>query len=124
MDLFTVAVEVANPAGGEFVSLDALAGPGAHFTVLPASLLEGLGVVPDEEVEFTLPDGSQRTWGVGQARFRIGDRERMATVAFGDEGRSVLGTVALSEFALKPDAAKRQLAPLELFLVGNRIQGR
>ena len=38
MDVFTVVVEVANPAGGEFVSLDALAGPDAHFTVLPASL--------------------------------------------------------------------------------------
>ena len=36
----------------------------------------------------------------------------------------MLGTVALSEFALKPDAENRQLAPLELFLVGNRIQGR
>ncbi len=40
-----------------FEALDALADTGASYTVIPASLLRGLGIAPQERIEFELADG-------------------------------------------------------------------
>ena len=49
---------------------------GATFSVLPASLLEGMGISPDSEDEFTLANNEPKTYRVGEARFSVGDKER------------------------------------------------
>ncbi len=44
--------------------------------MLPASFLAKLGIAPDSEDEFTLADNEPKKYGVGEARFGVGDMER------------------------------------------------
>ena len=124
MGLFKVTVGVANPAEAQFTSVEAVVDTGAVYSVLPAALLETLGVSPTETQEFTLGDRSIKTWGVGEARFRIDDRERTTPVIFGEEGVFLLGAVTLEAFALIPDTTHKKLVrPPELLLAGVRGRG-
>ena len=45
MDAFTVQLEVADPQGRQYEAVEVMVDSGATYTVLPASLLERLGVV-------------------------------------------------------------------------------
>ena len=55
--------------------------------------------------------------GVGEARFKIGDRERISQVVFGPEGRFLLGAVTLQSFGLIADTTHHRLIPaMELTL--------
>ena len=124
MGVFKATIEIANPGEGDFTSAEALVDTGAVYSVFPASLLEGLGIAPSEEMEFTLADGSIATMGVGVAAFRYDGRERPSTVAFGDEGIFLLGTVTLQELVLIPDTTNERLIhSRELHLVGIRAPG-
>ncbi len=122
MDLFSVAVEVANPEGGEFAPVELLVDTGAYYTFLPRSLLEALGVPTMREQSFRLADGSSRTWSVGEVRFRIEGDEFTSPVVFGDEGVFLLGAVTLEIFALIPDTTHKKLVPPpEVLAVGARL---
>ncbi len=81
---------------------------GVTFSVLPASFLADLGLSPTEEQQFTLPDGSTREYGVGEARFRIAEVELTTPVVFGEERAFRLGRVTLAVFALVPDTTHQR----------------
>ena len=48
MGTFAVTLGVADPQGRRYEEVEAMADSGAAYTVLPASILEGLGVEPYE----------------------------------------------------------------------------
>ena len=121
MGLFRARVEVANPAGGPFRTIEPVVDTGAVYSMLPASLLESLGLSPDEPQTFILADGNTREYGLGEARFRIEGRERTTPVIFGPESVFLLGAVSLEVFGLIADTTQRRLIPSpELLLVGIR----
>ena len=111
-------VEVSNLNGAEFQSMEALVDTGAVYSMLPDSLLrDKLSLTPMEEASFTLADGSTKILGVGEARFKIGDRERISQVVFGPEGGFLLGAVTLQSFGLIADTTNHRLIPaMELTL--------
>ncbi|MDE2899490.1 MAG: aspartyl protease family protein [Chloroflexota bacterium] len=117
MDLFTVPVEIANPQGGPAASIEPVVDTGAGFSVMPASLLERLGVEPVEQEEFMLASGEVRVYAVGEARFKIDGRERTTPVVFGDDGVFLLGAVTLQNFGLVADTTEHRLVPARLLLV-------
>ena len=118
MGMFTVPVEIANPRGGPAASIEPVVDTGAGFSVVPAALLERLGVQPVEQEEFRLADGEVRVYPVGEARFRIDGRERTTPVVFGDDGVFLLGAVTLQIFGLVADTTAHRLVPARLLLVG------
>jgi len=110
MGTFRVSVEIGDPEGQKFEPVEALVDTGASHTVLPASVLRRLGVVPDERAAFRLADSRTVEYEVGQTWIRIDGRRRMTVVVFGDEGiEPLLGAVTLEEFRLAADPVQRRL---------------
>ncbi len=95
--------------------LEFLVDSGAIYTVIPKDILHRLGISPHSERTFTLADGRQVTWGVGNAVFAIGSRQGASTVVFGeDPARALLGAVTLEELGLGLDPLRRELIPIPL----------
>lgn len=57
MGNFSHRVEVSGMDGQRFEAVEALVDTGSSYTVIPASLLRGLGIAPQERIEFELSDG-------------------------------------------------------------------
>ena len=80
--------------------------------MIPASLMEeALQIEPAREIEFTLANGVKQSYGVGEARIRIGDTERTCQVIFGPEGRYLLGATTLQNFELIAETTRHRLIP-------------
>ena len=119
MGTFQVEVGVGNPVGGDLRVVSALVDTGATHSMMPASLLGGLSMVPSRRRRFRLADGSGPEYGVGAARVRIDDREEVCPVIFGPEGQYLLGatTLEIFELTVDPTAPNPHLAPAgELYL--------
>lgn len=112
MGSFRVTVEIGNPRGGRFESVDALVDTGASYIWLPSSLLSSLGIEAEEERDFILADGRQVQYAIGTALVRLDGRTRPTPVVFGDEDTDpLLGVVTLEEFGLGVDALNERLIP-------------
>jgi predicted aspartyl protease len=112
MGIFHARIGVANPDIGEFQWVDALVDTGANYSMFPESLLDQLlNLSPIDSATFRLADGRVQTYQLGQANFRIGDRERISPVVFGPEDRYLLGAVSLQSFGLIADTTNHQLVP-------------
>ena len=114
MGIFTTRIGVANPQSEEYQWewVEAWVDTGASHSMLPASLLEQvLELAPDEEAVFELGDGREERYGIGQARFRIENRERVASVVFGPEDQYLLGANTLQQLDLIPDTTHHRLIP-------------
>ncbi len=101
---------------GELAPISALAGSKASFTMLPESLLLGLGVEPRERTTFKRSDGSVAEYYEGTALLEIGGEQWPCPVIFGPEGRYVLGRTALSAFALQVAPDGQSLEPAVVHL--------
>lgn len=125
MGLTVLQIQVANPAQPEAgESLEFLIDSGAVYSVVPARVLQKLGIQPIAEQEFRLADGSKIVRKKGVALFRYGDRVGGADVIFGEEGDSLLlGAFTLESLGLALDPLKRQLRPLPMVLGGWRAPG-
>ena len=120
MGMFEVRVRVSHPRGdGEYFNANMLVDTGAIYSKLPESMLrERLGIEPDREDRLQLADTEWKSYPVGEARFRIGDRASKARVIFGEEDRFILGATSLQELGLVPDTTEHQLVSAPLMLVG------
>lgn len=119
MGLTVLELEVGNPANPEITEkVEFLIDSGAIYSVVPAPILERLGIKPLAEQEFCLADGSKIVRKKGGALFRYGERVGVADVIFGEEGDSVLlGAFTLEALGLVLDPLRRELKPLPMMLV-------
>lgn len=98
-------------------SLNGLVDTGASYTMVPASILEELGIEREDTETFNLADGSRRDYDLGFARMELDGKRRRVAVIFGPENAGVLlGALALEMFALAADAKYRRLIPAILTL--------
>ena len=98
-------------------SVNGLVDTGASLTQIPTSVLQELGIVPDETQRFILADGSRRELPVGEARMELQGRFKAVNVVFGREGSNILlGALALEAFGLAADAGNGRLIPADLTL--------
>ncbi|MGA1795360.1 MAG: aspartyl protease family protein [bacterium] len=118
MGLTVLQIEVGNPANPEVMEqLEFLIDSGAVYSVVPASILEKLGIKPLKEQEFRLADGSKIVRKKGVALFKYEDRIGGADVLFGEKGDSVLlGTFTLEALGLALDPLRRELKPLPMII--------
>ncbi|MFQ5879991.1 MAG: retroviral-like aspartic protease family protein [Dehalococcoidia bacterium] len=113
MGTFRVAIEIGDPQGSRFESLEALVDTGASYTWVPASVLRGLGVGPSFRFPFLLANGRRIEREMAETRVRLDGRERTTLVVFGDEGtQPLLGAYTLEGFGLAPDPVNRRLIPV------------
>lgn len=118
MGLTTLEVEVANVARPEVgEKVDFLVDSGAVYSVVPAPLLERLGIQPIVEEEFRLANGEKVVRRNGAALFRYRGRVGAADVIFGEEGdATLLGALTLEGLGLALDPLKRELKPIPMML--------
>lgn len=118
MGLTMLEIEIGNPASPDITEkIEFLVDSGAIYSVVPAAVLDKLGIRPVVEQEFRLADGSKITRKKGIALFKYGDRVGGADVIFGEEGDSVLlGAFTLEALGLTLDPLRRELKPLPMVL--------
>ncbi len=118
MGLTDLTVEVASPAApSKSEPVEFLVDSGAVHSVVPASLLERLGIEPLTEQEFRLADGSKVVRRKGVAVFPYGDGVGGADVIFGEDGDSnLIGATTLEALSLILDPLRRELRPLPMVL--------
>jgi len=116
--VFSVTVEIGDSRGENFQAIEALVDSGASYTLVPARLLQGLGVTPHERRRCLLADERIVEREIGRTWLRIDGRTEMTIVVFGDEGaQPLLGAVTLEEFGLGIDPMKQQLIPVTGYLM-------
>lgn len=118
MGLTVLDVEVGNPADPDVTEkLEFLIDSGAVYSVVPATVLERLGIKPLAEQQFRLADGSKIIRKKGGALFKYQDSIGVADVIFGDEGDCVLlGAFTLESLGLVLDPLRRELKALPMIL--------
>ena len=114
---FRVDFTIRNRVTGEARSLNALVDTGASYTIIPAGILDELGIERDETELFSLADGSVQELAIGRAEMDLDDRTRDVYVVFGSSQEKILlGAMALEAFALAADAKNHRLIRAELTL--------
>ena len=103
MSTFYVDIGIGHPLGGDFLPVSALVDTGSTHSMMPESLLTSLQLASLERRSYRVADGGIAVYAVGEARFRIDDRERTCTVIFGPEDLHLLGATTLEDFDLMVD---------------------
>lgn len=99
------------------VEIELLVDTGALFSVVPAGILDALGVMRIDRQQFTLADGSSVSYDVGEVIFVVNGRARTSQVVFGPEGVTpLLGAFTLESLGLMVNPVTRELLPMRLFL--------
>jgi predicted aspartyl protease len=124
MGLAVLNLDVANVAfPGDTRSVEFLIDSGAIYSVVPAAILDDLGVQPIKTQDFSLADGSKISRRKGVALFRYEDLVGGADVIFGEPGDSnLLGAFTLEALGLALDPLRRELHPLPMILAGWRSE--
>jgi aspartyl protease family protein len=118
MGVFWATMDVGDPAGQRFESVEALVDTGASYTSLPASLLERLGVKREDRMAFVLADGRKHEKDIGQTWVRVDDKRVITIVIFGeDEAPALLGAYTLEGVRLAADPVNKRLMPTPAYLV-------
>ena len=118
MTLTFLDIEVGNPSEpDETESVEFLIDSGAVHSVVPKSVLDGLGIRPLDSQEFRLADGTKIVRRKGVALFRYEERVGGADVIFGEESDSnLLGATTLESLGLSLDPLRRELRPIPMVL--------
>ena len=118
MGLTFLEAEVGNPANPEVTEkVEFLIDSGAIYSVVPAPILNRLGIKPIAEQEFFLGNGTKIVRKKGVALFKYGERIGGADVIFGeDEDSILLGVFTLEALGLVLDPLRRELKPLPMVL--------
>lgn len=113
MGTFSVTIEVGDLAGRQFSGLEALVDTGATTTVIPASVLKGLGIRPTKKQVFEYADGREVELEMAPATVRVEDKETITWVIFGEEGAgALLGAYTLEGVFLAVDPYNQRLTPV------------
>lgn len=120
MTVTHVYVEIANPNDPEkSVVRKLLVDSGALFTVLPAAVLDDLGINRVGKQTFRLANGDTISRDTGVALFRYDGRAGGGTVVFGETGDADLcGVLTLEGLGLGLDPIKHELIDVPMLLVG------
>jgi clan AA aspartic protease len=122
---FRVRIEIGDPQGQRFESLEALVDTGATYTWVPRSVLESLGHRREREWDFILADGRKVLYGMTWALVRLNGETQPTPVIFGDDDtQPLLGVVTLEEFRLGVDAVNQRLIPTPGLLKGSITESR
>ena len=121
MGTFRVRLQVGNPRNGISETVDALVNTGATFSILPASMLQRLGIEPDEPRPFRIASGEIIEYMTGDAIFRVNGHSTPGRVVFGPENHYAMGSTTLESLLLKVDPVHQRLIPTEGLLMSPQL---
>ena len=115
MGIFNVGFTIGSADGSHSLPLVGMIDTGSLYSIIPASVLDGLGIARDETEQFRLADGSIREMAIGLARLEMDGRARTVHIAFGpDDDVIVIGAMTLERFGVAVDPVHRRLIPATL----------
>ena len=114
MGVFQVELEIGDPRGERYKTIEALVDTGASYTLLPTPLLEELGITPHAERTLRLADGRKVQMGYAWTWMRINGQQDISPVVFGnDDATPLLGAMTLELFALGIDPVQGRLIEVD-----------
>ena len=117
MGTFSLPFSIGNADGSGSLTLDGMVDTGSLYSIVPASILDELGIARDEVETFSMADGSWVDMGIGLALFTLDGRSRTVHVAFGiDEEIVLLGAMTLERFGVAADPLNKRLVPARITL--------
>ncbi len=118
MGTFSCPLKLTNIEGDKSVEVDAVVDTGAFFTVVPAHILEQIGVRPEKVVRLRLADGRLDSRDIAEARVHIDGKSAITQVVFGSNDSIVLlGSLTLESLLLTVDPVGQRLVPIEVIPV-------
>jgi len=114
MGTFHVKFTIRNPSDpGRALQLEGLVDTGAHFSQIPQTLLDQIGIAPYETRQVQYATGVVETKPVASAEILFGDRRTPTVVLCGDPNSLILiGAFALEGLNLGVDPVRKTLIPL------------
>lgn len=113
MGTFRETIEIGDPEGQRYETIEALVDTGATYTTVPAPILARLGVAPHTRDTFVLADGRRLERDIGRTWVRVNGRTEVTLVVFGEAGTEpLLGAYTLEGLRLAADPVSRQLIPV------------
>ena len=113
MGIFNVTIQIGNLNGERYEDVEVMVDTGAVTTVIPRSILEGLGINPTRQETFEYAGGQRVQLDMAEARAVVDGRETGTWVIFGEEGASpLLGAYTLEGVFLAVDSYNERLIPV------------
>ena len=109
MGIFYREIEVANLAETKNAKVQALVDSGSSSSILPRTLLEGLGISPNRFQRVRIAAARTANWGIGHANIRAEGRVTATEVVFDEGDVYVLGAHALEGLLLLMDTDGKRL---------------
>ncbi len=110
---FRVVIDIGDPDGNRFESVQALVDTGASYTTVPSSVLREMTVTAHDRVTFILADGRRVQRDVGRTWIRVDGKSEITLVVFGDEdSESLVGAYTLQGLLLGVDTPNERLVPV------------
>ncbi len=127
MEMFKVAVKVANPRDpSRFFEEEFWVNTGAIYSFAPEDRLEQIGLAPLRTRDLILADGRHDRRLMGEALLTVPELDETLTcpVVFAPKGSLyLLGATALENFGVDVDPAARRLKPI-LGIIGGFLGSR
>ena len=117
MGTFCVSLWVGNLFAEDGATVEATVETGATHSMIPASVLRGLGIEPVETRISRIADGSRMELQTAWARFSAEGRNAVARVSFGPEGVNLMGATTLEDMGLVVDPVDQRLVEQEDLLM-------
>ena len=112
---FRVDFTINNPNTGQSRVLTGLVDTGASYTIIPAAILEELGVEWRRTARVRYADGLFEDLRVGWVEMELAGETDFVHILFGsDSDTCLLGAMTLEVFALAADAYHRRLIPAQV----------
>ena len=114
MSGYSVAFTLYGADPSRAITLDGVIDTGATFTVVPAPVLDELGISRAESALFSLADGSVQELPIGFAMLELQGHTAPIRVVFGSHRRKTLiGLTGLEALRLAIDPVHRRLLPVD-----------
>ena len=111
MGSFEHRIGIHNGNGGDARTVSALVDTGAAYSIMPATLLQELGIEATRRERFTFANEDEATLPVGHAFFEVGGKEAPSPVVFGSENTYIFGATSLQALGLIADTTNHTLIP-------------
>ena len=114
MGTFYVNIQIGDIHGQRSEDVEALVDTGATATMVPESVLRGLGITPTKREVFEYAGGERVELGMAPVIVTAEGKETPTWVIFGDEGTTpLLGAHALEGMFLGLDPNGQRLIPVQ-----------
>jgi len=122
MGIILTKAKISNPRQPRRhpIELEFLIDTGAICSVVPAQVARKLALTKLEREEFTLADGTHRSYDIGEAFFEIGEKRGTSKVVLGPPNVTpLLGALTLESLGLMVNPVTREVSPIRLFLASS-----